>query len=346
MIQLYEAIISKCIAHFVGNKANDDGVKIASEELSINSATLETMSDYFFKSFIEKEDYYSFSHQSDVNLNTIYSYVLSIFNNIDRFVTESANIAKFLYEQSSHPKIKAGELYVAFIQNCILDGCYTDAIGIFKSETKDKFLKTTVTKNGFNVDSEIGTNIKKLDKGCLIFNKQHEQGYIISVIDNTNRGADAQYWTENFLHIRQIKDTYSNTESVLTLAKSFVTKILPKTGEVSKTEQIDLLTKSLRYFKEHDTFELADFTEKVITRPKFVEEFHHFKQDYEKSNDFTIDSEFPISESAIKKQQRSYRKAICLDKKIQIIVNGNSDKIERGIDTRGTYYKIYYSLEE
>lgn len=346
MIQLYEAIISKCIAHFVGNKANDDGVRIASEELSMNSATLETMGDYFFRSFLEKEDYYSFSHQSDVNLNTIYSYILSIFNHTDRFVAESANIAKFLYEQSSHPKIKAGELYIAYVQNCILDGCYTDAIGIFKSETKDKFLKITATKQGFNVDSEIGTSIKKLDKGCLIFNKQSEQGYIVSVIDNTNKGADAQYWIEDFLHIRQLKNTYFNTENVLTLTKSFVTKELPKTGKVSKTAQIDLLNKSLQYFKKHETFDLVDFTEEVINTPEIIERFHRFKRDFEASNDFTIDSEFPISESATKKQQRSYKRAICLDKKIQIIVNGISDKIEKGIDSGGTYYKIYYTVEE
>lgn len=346
MIQLYEAIISKCIVHFVGNKGNDDGIIIASDELSVNATTLEVMGDYFFRSFIEKEDYYAFAHQSNVKLNTVYSYISSIFDNRDCFIAESANIAKFLYEQSTHPKIKAGDLYIAYIQNCILDGCYTDAIGIFKSETKDKFLKLTATKQGFNIDSEIGTNIKKLDKGCLIFKKNSEQGYVVSVIDNTNKGTDAQYWIEDFLHIKQIKDNYSNTESILTLAKSFVTTELPKTGIISKTEQIGLLNKTMQYFKDHETFGLDNFTEEVISNPEFVESFHNFKINFESSHDFRIDREFPISESAIKKQQRSYKRAINLDKKIQIIINGNSDCVERGTDNRGKFYKIYYNNEE
>lgn len=346
MIQLYEAIISKCIVHFVGNKRNDDGIRIASDELSIDSTTLEALGDYFFRSFIGKEDYYAFAHQSDVNLNTVYSYVSSIFSNMGRFVAESTNIAKFLYEQSTHPKIKAGELYIAYIQNCILDGSYTDAIGIFKSETKDRFLKLTATQQGFDIDSEIGTDIKKLDKGCLIFNKKSEHGYVISVVDNTNKGTDAQYWIEDFLHIKQIKDTYSNTENIMTLAKSFVTNELPKIGIVSKTEQIGLLNKALQYFKDHDTFDLDNFTEEVIAKPEIVENFHNFKSDFESSNDFRIDRKFQISETAIKKQQRAYRKAINLDKKIQIIINGNSDCVEKGLDSRGTFYKIYYNNEE
>lgn len=346
MIQLYEALISKCIVHFVGNKANDDGVHIASKELSINAITLDAMGDYFFRSFIGIEDYYSFVHLSNVNLNTVYSYISSIFNNLNRFTTESANIAKFLYEQSSHPKIKAGELYIAYIQNCILDGCYTDAIGIFKSENKDKFLKLTATKQGYNINSEIGTNIKKLDKGCLIFNKKSDQGYVISVIDNTNKGTDARYWVDDFLHVKQIKDMYSNTENILTLAKSFVTKELPKTDLVSKNEQISLLNKALQYFKEHETFDLVGFTEEVIVEPEIVDKFKTYKNDFETSNDFTIDNKFQISESALKKQQKSYKRAINLDKKIQIIINGNSDCIERGTDSRGKFYKIYYYNEE
>lgn len=346
MIQLYEAIISKCIVHFVGNKRNDDGIRIASDELSIDSATLEALGDYFFRSFIGKEDYYAFAHQSDVNLNTVYSYVSSIFSNMGRFVAESTNIAKFLYEQSTHPKIKAGELYIAYIQNCILDGSYTDAIGIFKSETKDRFLKLTATQQGFDIDSEIGTDIKKLDKGCLIFNKKSEHGYVVSVVDNTNKGTDAQYWIEDFLHIKQIKDTYSNTENIMTLAKSFVTKELSKTDLVSKNEQIGLLNKALQYFKEHETFDLVGFTEEVIVEPKMVDKFKAYKSDFETSNDFTIDSQFQISESALKKQQRSYKRAINLDKKIQIIINGNSDCVEKGTDSRGKFYKIYYNNEE
>lgn len=346
MIQLYDARISKCIAHFVGNKANDDGVRIATRELSLNPITLEAMSNYFFKSFVEKEDYYSFSHQSDVSLNTVYSYITEIFEDRDNFIDESVKIAKYLYEQSTHPKIKAGDLYIAFIENCILDGCNVDAVGVFKSETKDKFLKLSPTEDGFSVYSEVGTNIKKLDKGCLIFNKRNDNGFVVAIVDNTNKGIDARYWIDDFLHISQIKDTYSNTEDIMRLAKSFATKKLSQMGNLSKADQVTLLNKSLEYFKENKSFNITDFEDKVISHQDIIEQFREYKEEYESARDISIDNDFQLSETAIKKQQRSYRRAINLDKKIQIIINGYTDRIEKGSDSKGTYYKIYYNEEK
>ena len=84
----------------------------------------------------------------------------------------------------------------------------------------------------------------------------------------------------------------------------------------------------------------------MIVEPEMVDKFKAYKSDFETSNDFTIDSQFQISESALKKQQRSYKRAINLDKKIQIIINGNSDCVEKGTDSRGKFYKIYYNNEE
>ena len=62
--------------------------------------------------------------------------------------------------------------------------------------------------------------------------------------------------------------------------------------------------------------------------------------------DVSIDDSFAISSYAFKKQQRSYKRVINLDKKIQIIINGNRDHIEQGEDERGKYYKVYYREEE
>ena len=36
MIQLYDAIISKCIVHFVGNRGIDEGVKYSNDILDMN----------------------------------------------------------------------------------------------------------------------------------------------------------------------------------------------------------------------------------------------------------------------------------------------------------------------
>mgnify|MGYP002539078795 CR=1 FL=1 len=67
-------------------------------------------------------------------------YSSTIFQSPNSFVEQSKSIAKHLFEVSTHPNIKRGELYIAFIKDCIIDGYETNAIGIFKSETKDFYL--------------------------------------------------------------------------------------------------------------------------------------------------------------------------------------------------------------
>ena len=180
----------------------------------------------------------------------------------------------------------------------------------------------------------------------MIFNKERENGYVVAVVDNTNKGIEAQYWIDDFLHIRQRKDEYANTQNVMAMAKNFVTKELPKEFEVSKADQIDLLNKSLQFFKEKDTFDMDDFANEVIEQPDVIESFRNYKKNYESENDIVIDDSFSISNNAFKKQQRSYKRVIRLDRKIQIIIDGNRDHVEQGQDERGKYYKVYYSEEE
>ena len=207
-------------------------------------------------------------------------------------------------------------------------------------------MKVLRENGNFNLESEKGINIKKLDKGCLIFNKDRENGYVVAVVDNTNKGVEAQYWIDDFLHVRQRKDEYTNTQNFMALAKNFVTKELPKEFEVSKADQIDLLNKSLHFFKEKKTFDINDFAHEIIAQPEVIERFHQYKQEYEDLCDIVIDNQFEISESACKKQQRSYKRVINLDKKIQIVIAGNRQNVEQGEDERGKFYKVYYKDED
>lgn len=43
MIQLYDAIISKCVVHFVGNRGIDEGIKYSNGILDINEVAKETL---------------------------------------------------------------------------------------------------------------------------------------------------------------------------------------------------------------------------------------------------------------------------------------------------------------
>ncbi len=337
--------IHDIIVHFVGNKSTEEWLYLSKTCLIIDDDVKIPLEKYFLDSFSTNE-YFQLYHDSGIDYNVVYGAANAIFDNPEALYEQSVNLAKHLYEQSTHPKIKGGEFYTVYFKDCIVDGETMDAVGLFKSENKDTFLKVLREGGNFNLESEQGINIKKLDKGCLIFNKDRENGYVVAVVDNTNRGVDAQYWIDDFLHVRQRKDEYANTENVMAMAKQFITKELPKEFEVPKADQIDLLNRSLQFFKEKDSFDMEEFANEVIEQPEVIESFKSYKKSYEEEHATEIDDSFTISQHAFKKQQRSYKRIIRLDKKIQIIIDGNRDHIEQGEDERGKYYKVYYSTEE
>lgn len=131
----------------------------------------------------------------------------------------------------------------------------------------------------------------------------------------------------------------------MTLTKNFVTQELPKEFEVSKTDQIDILNKSLDFFKDKDEFDIDDFTNEVMSEPETIEKFRQYKQRCEDETGISIDDNFSVSEAARKKQQRSFRRVIQLDKKIKIVIDGNTQNIEQGADKKGKFYKPYYTEE-
>lgn len=345
MIQSNSCIIKNISINKVGNKYLDEPLLLSKGNVKIDDVLENILTKYFISPFNFIE-FYSFYHNIDMKYNEVYSIINNIFLCKDKLNELASSLAKHLYDQSTHPKIKGGEFYVVYFVDFIIDGETVDAIGLFKSENKDTFLKVYPRGQGFEIESEKGININKLDKGCLIFNKEKENGYVVAVVDNTNKGVEAQYWIDNFLHIRSRKDEYSNTQNIMALAKNFVTKELPKENKVSTTEQINLLNKSLDFFKGKEHFDLNDFTNEVISQPETIKKFQQFKKDYEEANDLTIDNHFAISDAARKKQQRSYKRVIHLDKKIQIVIDGNCDHVEQGKDSKGKYYKVYYNEED
>ena len=345
MITYLDAYISTNSLHFVGNKIADEGISLSKNTIVIDHKLEQSLISYFLTPF-DSEEFYQFHHESDLALNEVYTYVSKIFDNEKQLYEQSVNLAKHLYEQSTHPKIKGGEFYTVYFKDCILDSETLDAVGLFKSENKDTFLKVLQENDNFNLQTEKGINIKKLDKGCLIFNKDRDSGYIVAIVDNAGKGVEARYWLNDFLHVRRRKDEYTNTQNFMTLAKNFVTQELPKELGTSKADQIDLLNKSLDFFKDKDTCDIDDFTNEVMIDPDIIEKFHHYKQRCEDESGTSINNSFSISETARKKQQRSFKRVIQLDKKIKIVIDGNSQNIEQGTDKKGKFYKVYYNEEK
>ena len=120
MINSEFAKIEAIVLHKTGNKLNEEGIKFSKEPVKINDLLEEILLKYFFSPFKQNE-FYNLSHETDLNLNEVYSYVSAIFEDPENLYEQSVNIAKHLYEQSVHPKIKGGEIYVVYFKDCNID---------------------------------------------------------------------------------------------------------------------------------------------------------------------------------------------------------------------------------
>jgi len=341
-----QAQLDLLTVHHVGNKANGESLLLTHSVLSPDEAVKGLLQTYFLTPF-KNEQYYNLWNEERVENNTVFAAVSAIFDSPEVFVEQSKQIAGWLYEQSNHPKIKAGEFYVALFHDCHIEGEVVDAVGLFKSENKDTYLKVYAHGNRMDIESDNGFNINKLDKGCLIFNHEREHGYVVSVVDNTNRGADALYWIDSFLGLRQRSDAFSHTAQAMNLCKKFISEELPQSFEVSKADQADMLNRSLGYFKEAETFSFDDFNQKVITQPEVMETFNNYCEKFTEEYEVEIPAEFNVSGQAVKKESRGMKSVIKLDKNFHIYVHGDRARLRRGVDeeTGLRYYQLLFESE-
>ena len=141
MINLYSAQIDSLSIHKVGNKSRNENVFLSETPYQLTDELTPLLKEYFFKPFREKEEnYFQFVNEVDLEFNQLYTIATSIFNDPASVHENSKKIVSLLFEQSQHPHIKSGEVYVGYFENVVIDNEKVDAVGIFKSEIKNDFL--------------------------------------------------------------------------------------------------------------------------------------------------------------------------------------------------------------
>ena len=342
-VSYLDTIIESICLHKVGNKIADEGIKLSKKHLIVQDDIKNILLKYFISSF-RFDELYTFYHDCDLSLNEVYYSCSKIFATKECMHEQSINLAKHLYNNSTHPKIKMGEFYVVYFKDCVIDEQFVDAIGIFKSENKDTFLKIYPKDDDFEIESERGINVNRLDKGCLIFNTEKENGYIVAVVDNTNKGTEAQYWINDFLHIRQRKDNFNQTQNMLSLCKSFVSQLSSKNGKIGKATYMN---RSIEALKE-ESVNINTFAEQVFETPELVSEFKQYKETYQRERDIEIDDTFQTASTAIKRRATGTMTTIKLDKNFDINIHGGEQYIVRGYDEERKmyYYQLFFKEEK
>ncbi|HTE33574.1 MAG TPA: nucleoid-associated protein [Chryseolinea sp.] len=345
MVDFAQAELTQVSIHWVGNKLLEESLSTSSESVSVTDEdTTRNLLTYFLSSFKDEETY-NLDHPTDLKQNQMYAYANRIFKDDSSFHDLSIEIAKHLHACSVHPKIEGGDLWVSHFSGCIVDGKRTNVLGVFRSGAKTSFLKTRHQKGIVKVNSDEGIAVNKLEKGCLIFNLDKQDGFRVLIVD-TRKAVDGPYWKADFLQARTVVNSFSSTKNALLVAKEFVTKELVDEFDLSKTDQIDILNRSMDYFKDNNNFNKNEFEKQVFADKNYINSFRKFDDSFRKENAIEFEDEFDISSNAVKKQARIFKSVLKLDKNFHIYIHGNKNLIEKGQERDGRkFYKIYYDEE-
>ena len=341
MINFAEAGICNFIFHRISNDADLCFVSDA-EHILNSSLDTETIKKIFLKPFVTNATTYEFTHNISLPLNPLYNFCTAIFNKKD-FVAASKDIFQHLQNVSKHPNIKDGDVFIVHYDGVAFNDALYHAIGIYKVENKESFIETASFGKAANMlQFKEGIGARKLDKACLILCT--EEPYTIFTIDTGSSEAD--YWQNEFIKTKLKNDGINSTSQFLQLTKTFLTDQLPQDFNISKADQIDLLNRSVDYFKSNESFDKQTFEQTVFHHENIITSFRNFDEKYRGDHEVAFTDNFDISAQAVKKQARIFKSVLKLDKNFHIYIHGNRDLIEQGTDEKGRkFYKLYFEEE-
>ncbi|BDH61799.1 hypothetical protein MTP04_19290 [Lysinibacillus sp. PLM2] len=332
MLDVSDSKLTQYIVHFVG-----DGIVLGEESFRQPEMMLEAAFTQLAFNKIDIEEQFEFFHETNLNLNEMYTYIKMIFNREDQFVEQSKNIATHLHSASGHPNIKNGELFIGLFENCLWNMQSKKVLAIVKMEDKEIFLDVKNDQNKMLVNGIDGINVRKLNNLAVIVDMGNEPP---AIFIKTKKKEDVVYWQERFLKIKVVDEHFHKTNLALTECKKYILK----EESYTNTEKLGLLNKTLDYFRNEEAFQVNDYIDKVFDQVETAQK------------DIIINSVKPyetaISEIAIAKAEKTFKRKIKLDTNIEIQVNVQNieqvnELIEIGFDekTNRNYYKIYFHEE-
>lgn len=348
MIKRTKASISKAVLHKVGNKFNSTKNAFSEQELDFDEISYDLILPYLLRPFGSLVESYRFNHHSDINLNEINTYASQLFADHSDFLEVSKHIATHLFEQSNSAQIKTGDVMVCIFEDIQYEDLFVKAIGIFKIENRAEFFQTYLENNSYDIITQKGIPIKKVDKGCLILNTSDTEGNIVLSVDNNS--YDTQYWIKHFLNIKYPDDHNQHTKNYIELCKDFSENILkPNLGIQEKST---FLAKTIDFFKENEVINVESFKDDLFENDEYKGLFEDYKKGYETNHELIIRNQFDVSASVLKKEKQKIKTEIKLDTNIQIKLDidapdASAEYLERGYDDakKMHYYKVYFNEE-
>ncbi|MBP6574816.1 MAG: hypothetical protein KA230_10220 [Flavobacteriales bacterium] len=294
----------------------------------------------FLKPFANMAFTTEFTHAVSLEYNVLHGLCAEIQMGKDLLHCSEA-IAKHLIDVSQHHNINGGDLYVAKFSGVQIGSAAYDAVGIYKFDEKEVFIESKLASGLIELSMKRGLGNNKPNKAVLVVFT--EEAPTLFVIDNND---STQFWQKDFIDHKPKKDHVNSTSNVLELTKSFITQQLPQEFVVAKADQIDLLNRSVQYFKSHSEFDRDEFTQEVFAEEGAIHSFNQYSDRFQSENNVELADNFEISAHAVKRQARIFKSVLKLDKNFHIYIHGDRNRIEQGVDEQGRkFYKIYYDKE-
>lgn len=334
-----EAYIDKMICHRFSLDKNK--CLINHRDMDMEKLDQIFLKDFFIKPFNREKIQYSFVHSIDLRYNIVYNTVIDIFNGGD-FIENSISIFKYLDSVSTLPTIKDGDIFIVKIEDVLVGETYCEAVGIFKIETKNEFIETTVDSSGnMNVSVKTGYTSQKMDKACLIvLTEDMPVGFII------DKSKDSKFWRQDFLGMETKVTPYSQSKALVDLMENFVKGKLIKESTISKSAQVELVNNYTELVSKSESLDIKDLQAKVFQDKKVLSMFEEYRKIYEERENVNLETRLDVDKTALN-IPRKLRK-IKLDDTVELCLMKTGNFIERGFDeNKGrSYYKIYFSKEK
>lgn len=340
-INYNDASVKHLMIHGIGNKCLDEALVLSSSEVRVSDGTERRLLENLLKR-MPVDALYHFSHDIELSYNEVFSFIKSSFDKKDNFLDVSKKIARHLFNQGVTKKIDSGLLYVTYLKRILIDDQEIDAIGIFKSEKPEMFLKLGYSDGEYSLASEKG--IGNISKGCLILNIDSESGYLISLL-NTRKKSDVKYWNEDFLGVKLRNDDYNKTNQIIELCGRFIIS----NDAITKKDKIGMIDQVLSAMTIGDT-SLGKVADTVFTSETMKEQFSDFRNKNSSFTDEDLKELFSPTTENVERQLRKYRSKskLILDDDFEVLIKKGEDNIVKGYDKEKglSYYKLYFKEEK
>jgi hypothetical protein len=289
-----------------------------------------------------------FTHHASLDQHEMNTCAKSMFAEPEAFLKRGTEIAQRLYAKSNHPNIKSGDLCIAHIKEIHIEGELVQGICILKSESVIPFLTITAKNGDLEITTIEGIHPEKIDKGCLIIDHCSTKGYYVLTFDRS--GAEARFWSRDFLGVEAVPDAAFLTNAYAKMAVSFLEETRPPDEESPPWETAQAARDALDYFEDRERFDLQDFEQAVLRKPERIEAFQEHRARAEQEQGQPLETSFEISKKDVTKAKKRISAVLKLDTGVEIHVKpgtaeDNADPmLERGYDEKKgmKYIKVYY----